>query len=130
MFPKEGGNMKLKDSGNRRKFETGAVRDVITGKGRFDLVSPIALKRLAIHTQNGALKYSDRNWEKGIKLSSFIDSGIRHYLDFLEGKRDEDHLAASMWNAQAAIHTEELIKRGLLPKSLNDLPDYTGGKHD
>lgn len=118
-------NFIIKDSGKRREFESGAVRDVITGKGRFDLLSPIALKRLAQHTESGALKYSDRNWEKGIKLSSFIDSGIRHFFDYLEGKRDEDHLAAVMWNAQGAIHTEELIKRGLLPKELNDLPNYS-----
>lgn len=28
----------LEDSGNRTKFESGAVRDIHTGKGRFDLV--------------------------------------------------------------------------------------------
>lgn len=28
----------LKDSGNRREFETGAVRDMQEGKGRMDLV--------------------------------------------------------------------------------------------
>lgn len=30
--------MEIKDSGNRRKFETGAVRDVAEGKGRCDLL--------------------------------------------------------------------------------------------
>ena len=29
---------KIKDSGERRKFETGAVRDISEGKGRFDLL--------------------------------------------------------------------------------------------
>ena len=28
----------IKDSGNRTKFETGAVRDIQQGKGRFDLM--------------------------------------------------------------------------------------------
>lgn len=30
--------MKIKDSGNRTEFESGAVRDIQGGKGRFDLV--------------------------------------------------------------------------------------------
>lgn len=125
------GNKKFKviDSGKgRRKFGTGAVRDVIEGKGRFDLVSPIALMRLAQHYQNGANKYEDRNWERGIKLSVYIDSGIRHFIRHLEGDRTEDHLAAVMWNAAGAIHTEEMIERGLLPKELNDLPNYISKK--
>ena len=28
----------IKDSGERREFETGAVRDMAEGKGRFDLM--------------------------------------------------------------------------------------------
>ena len=28
----------IKDTGNRREFETGAVRDISTGKGRCDLM--------------------------------------------------------------------------------------------
>ena len=30
--------MELKDSGTRREFETGAVRDICEGKGRCDLL--------------------------------------------------------------------------------------------
>ena len=114
----------LKDSGNRRKFQTGAVRDVTTLKGAYHLLSPIAKRRLAIHSQKGAIKYSERNWEKGIPLSSFFDSACRHLDDYLEGKTDEDHLAAAFWNIQGLIHTEEMIHRGLLPKELDDMPNY------
>lgn len=32
--------MELKDSGNRREFTTGAVRDIGDGKGRCDLLPP------------------------------------------------------------------------------------------
>ena len=64
----------LPDSGERIEFETGAVRDTTTGKGRYDLLSPIAIKRLAQHFENGGLKYKDRNWEKGIPLKRFLDS--------------------------------------------------------
>tara|TARA_R110001606_G_scaffold191714_1_gene339649 strand:- start:15 stop:356 length:342 start_codon:yes stop_codon:yes gene_type:complete len=45
---------------------------------------------------------------------------------FLEGHRDEDHMAAAMWNIGAVIHVGEMIERGLLPKELDDLPNYLG----
>ena len=116
--------MKIKDSGTRRNFESGAVRDAEEGKGRFDLITPIALTRLARHYENGAVKYDARNWEKGIPLSTFMDSTLRHLNKYREGIRDEDHMAAALWNVAGFIHTEEMIKRGLLPEELNDLPCY------
>lgn len=105
-------------------FATGSRRDNRKGKGRFDLLSPIVLKRDAVHLENGAVKYGDRNWEKGQPLSTYYDSASRHLASFLEGMRDEDHLAAVRWNVAAMMHTEEMIRRGLLPKELNDLPHY------
>jgi hypothetical protein len=115
----------VKDSGTRQKFRTGAVRDIQQGKGRFDLISPIFLRRLAKHYENGAVKYGDRNWEKGIPLVRFLDSALRHLNEWKEGYREEDHLAASAWNIACIIHTEEMIERGLLPKELADgVPSY------
>jgi len=114
----------VKDSGKRQEFKTGSVRDTNIGKGRYDLISPLMLQRLAKHFENGAVKYGDRNWEKGQPLSRYFDSAVRHLYKHLEGQRDEDHLAAAIWNVGAMIHTEELIERGLLPKELNDLPNY------
>lgn len=119
------GKFVIKDSGKRRKFIKGAVRDVVKGKGRFDLISPIALMRLAKHYENGAGKYDDRNWEKGIPLSVYLDSAERHLNRFKEGHCEEDHMTAVAWNAFGLVHTEEMIKRGLLPKELDDLPNYT-----
>jgi len=113
-----------KDSGNRRTFETGAVRDRAKGKGRYDLLSPIAIDRLAKLYERGGEKYDPRNWEKGMPLSQFVDSGLRHFFNYLEGKREEDHLAAVMWNSAGAIYTEEMIKRKLLPISFDDMPNY------
>jgi len=117
-------NFELKDSGKRQEFTTGAVRDTAEGKGRYDLISPIATKRLAIVLEKGAKKYSSRNWEKGMNLARLIDSAKRHLDQFLEGNRDEDHAGQAMFNVMALIHTEEMIKRGLLPEELNDLPNY------
>lgn len=113
-----------KDSGERRQFNTGAQRDVVTDKGRYDLISPIMIERLAKLLQRGAEKYNDRNWEKGMPLSVYMDSGMRHLYKFLEGHRDEDHLIAAIWNLQALLHIEEMVKRGALSKDLLDLPNY------
>jgi hypothetical protein len=115
---------KVKDSGVRQEFNTGAVRDIQKGKGRFDLISPIALIRLAKHYENGAVKYGDHNWQKGMPLSRYLDSLIRHAYKLLMGMDDEDHAAAIAWNAFAYIHTKELIDRGKLPKKLDDIIKY------
>jgi hypothetical protein len=82
------------------------------------------MKRLAQHTQRGGQIRGDRNWEKGMPLSAVIDSAIRHLYDFLEGKRNEDHLAAGAWNIMVAMHVIEMIQRGNLPADLDDLPNY------
>lgn len=111
----------VKDSGKRQQFSTGSVRDTQEGKGRYDLITPIGLRRLAIHYENGAKKYGDRNWEKGQPLGRYLESAIRHIYTFLEGSRDEDHLAAAAWNILACIHTEEKIKAGELPEELDNL---------
>lgn len=112
----------VKDSGERREFATGSVRDVRKGKGRYDLIPPYSLRRLAKHYENGAIKYGDRNWEKGQPIASYVDSLIRHGQDYLEGDRSEDHMAAVAWNAFAAMWTLEMIRQGKLPKSYNDMP--------
>jgi hypothetical protein len=72
----------------------------------------------------GAAKYAERNWERGMPFSRCVASLKRHLMKYQQGKRDEDHLAAIMFNAMALIHYEEMIERGLLPADLNDMPDY------
>lgn len=114
----------VKDSGKRTSFNSGAVRDLRIGKGRFDLISPIFLKQLAIVCEEGGRKYTDRNWEKGMPLMQFIDSAERHINDYKEGKRDENHLVQSAWNLMCFCHTQEMIGRGLLPEKLDDRPNY------
>lgn len=61
LYNKPPGKFILKDSGEREKFDSGMVRDQRTGKGRFDLISPIALRRLAVIYEKGAIKYESRN---------------------------------------------------------------------
>jgi hypothetical protein len=120
--------MKLKDSGKRESFDTGMIREPEMGRGRYDLISPIALNALAIHMGLGAEKYTDRNWERGGKLSRHLNSAMRHLHQFQEGLRDEDHLSAAVFNIFAITHDLEMIKRKKLPKELSDLPSYVGRK--
>ncbi len=81
---------------------------------------PNATLRLARHYENGAKKYADRNWEKGLPISSFIDSGYRHFLKYVAGWTDEDHLAAVAWNVLGAMWTEDMYPE------LQDLPSRKG----
>lgn len=104
---KGGTEMTIKDSGTRRQFDSGAVRDMQEGKGRCDLLPACAILRVARHFEAGAKKYDDRNWEKGIPVGSFIDSAIRHLMKYLDGQVDEDHLCAAGWNILCAMWTEE-----------------------
>lgn len=45
----------IKDSGERTRFDTGAVRDMHTGKGRMDLLPWEALVEVSKHCEEGAL---------------------------------------------------------------------------
>jgi hypothetical protein len=119
----------VKDSGNRQEFGTGSVRDTNEGKGRFDLIPTDALRRLAIHYQNGAKKYGDRNWEKGQPLGRYLDSAMRHLLAVIDGKTDEDHVSAVSWNMFAYLHTLEMIRSLKLPATLDDL-NHSGCPQD
>ena len=97
----------ISDSGERTSFSSGAVRDLHQGKGRCDLLPMCVLLRLAKHYENGALKYEERNWEKGIPAHSFADSALRHILKYMDGYTDEDHLIAAIWNLCGLAWTEE-----------------------
>jgi hypothetical protein len=140
----------LKDSGTRRDFGTGAVRDAADGKGRCDLLPLdvtasylknnmlsvidtyikygntkflwLAIENFCEHTgwdffsmlleaskqfEDGARKYGDNNWRKGIPLHCYIDSAVRHYLKFRRGDTDEPHDRAVCWNLLCAIWTHE-----------------------
>lgn len=136
----------IKDSGERRSFETGAVRDIQEGKGRCDLMPlkvvawvldgdnvlyrislfqetgdtehlRIALRSFTIafdgladmflevskHFEDGAKKYGENNWQKGIPANCYIDSAVRHYLKWLRGDTDEPHDRAFVWNIMCCI---------------------------
>ena len=114
--------MIIKDSGTRTNFTTGAVRDAQEGKGRMDLMPVRALFEVAKVMEEGARKYAARNWEAGMPLHRYMDSGLRHALKHLRGDKDEPHLAMACWNLLCCLDTQLRIEEGLLPADLNDLP--------
>jgi hypothetical protein len=96
----------IKDSGERTEFGTGAVRDMHSGKGRMDLLPWEALVEVSKHCEEGALKYGERNCEKGIPIHSLIDSAFRHLAKYMMGMKDEPHLRAACWNCLFALYME------------------------
>lgn len=98
--------MSIKDSGERTEFTTGAQRDMHAGKGRFDLLPWHAIHDVAKHCEEGALKYGERNVDKGIPQHSFIDSAFRHLKNYWTGETDEPHLRAAAWNILWALDQE------------------------
>lgn len=144
---------KIKDSGDRTEFSSGAVRDMHEGKGRCDLTPinvmgryayyieddedaanilnaieafqrtrdtdhlynalgtfsknftnwPTMFLEVAKHFEDGAKKYGESNWQKGIPPKCYIDSAVRHYLKWRRGDNDENHNLAFCWNLMCCI---------------------------
>lgn len=78
-----------------------------------------ALLEVSIHYEEGAEKYGEHNWEKGIPAHSFVDSAIRHYIKLRRGDKDERHDRAFIWNLLGLLWTIEHHSE------LNDLPYCT-----
>ena len=114
----------------REVFKGGAIKERQRGKLRVDLISPLAEKRLAERLGDGAAKYGERNWERGIPVSRTLASTLRHLAAYRRGERDEDHLAAAYCNLMFALHTEEAVKRGVLPQNLLDVDFYVAPENE
>lgn len=57
----------------------------------------------------GAIKYEANNWRKGMPLTCYLDSGMRHYFKARTGIDDEPHYRGPVWNLLCAIWTAENI---------------------
>ena len=155
----------IKDSGARKQFPSGAVRDISKGKGRCDLLplgevaellgSPClsyialfqndpapqhlqtamvefiaesafpdawtAVLEVSVHFEEGCEKYGEDNWQKGIPVKHYIDSGVRHYLKHLRGDDDERHDRAFLWNLLCAMWTTRNM-----PELVRGMPELVG----
>jgi hypothetical protein len=110
----------IRDSGERREFATGAVRDMAEGKGDMVSIPWEAILRLSKHYEAGAKKYARWNFRKGIPVSSFIDSALRHLAKYQCGEDDEDHLSAAAFNVLGAMLMENTVPE------MQDLPARDG----
>lgn len=59
---------------------------------------PELMLETSIHFEEGAKKYGENNWQKGIPIKCYIDSAVRHYLKWRKGDTDEPHDRAFVWN--------------------------------
>lgn len=88
-------------------YQSGALRSNDAVNERWDLITPAGLRRLAMTCAEGAKKYGERNWERGLPASDLLNHAIRHIYMYLEGDTAEDHLAHAAWNILAVCHFEE-----------------------
>lgn len=120
------------------QYETGARRDNDHEKVQPALISPFFIYQLGQVMRYGAYErkqesgedgYGPRNWEKGIPESRLIGSGFRHLLAIMMGDRSEDHVGQLGFAVMALSHTREMVRRGLLPRSLLDWPTWDPTEH-
>lgn len=64
-----------------------------------------AMLELSIHFREGAEKYGEDNWKKGIPEWSYFSSAVRHLLKCIRGDEDENHKRAFMWNIMCLMWT-------------------------
>jgi hypothetical protein len=94
---------------------------------RFDLISPYALKALADTYAEGAKKYGDRNYLKGLPYSNLINHALNHIHLFQMGDTSEPHMAHAAWNLLTII---EFHESGLAEEKGLDDRYYKGGQDD
>jgi hypothetical protein len=102
-----------KDSGTRQQYASGMHRDTTEGKIQYGLAldGPM-FKRYAELMTRGAVKYEARNWMKAAgkeELERFRDSALRHFMQWYNGDRDEDHAAAVIFNLNGAEYVAEKL---------------------
>jgi hypothetical protein len=103
-----GGFKEMKtEQNNQVKFSTGAIRSNDAESARYDLITPIGLRRLAERYALGSKKYGDFNWEKGMPINDLLNHALSHINQFLSGDRSDDHLAGAAWGLMASMHSQE-----------------------
>lgn len=58
----------------------------------------MAMLEVGKHYEDGARKYSENNWRKGIDPKIYFDSASRHLMKCMAGWIDEPHDRAFLWN--------------------------------
>lgn len=101
------GRTTYKTGAQRGSSVAGESRDVSKLTPRYDLISPIALRRLAETHAEGADRYGQYNWRAGMPFTDTLNHCLAHINAYLTGDKSEDHLAHAAWNLFALMHFEE-----------------------
>lgn len=87
--------------------ERGGVRETSYGKGLYQYMSFVGLKRLAQRYEYGMRKYgASDDYKRGLPTGDCMDSIQRHWNDYMSGDNSEDHMAAIAWNAFCVMEME------------------------
>jgi hypothetical protein len=76
---------------DQHNFRSDRGHKEVDGKLRYDLIPPSLELELAKVVTAGALKYGDRNWEKGIPTDECIGAIKRHLARFQLGQEFSPH---------------------------------------
>lgn len=99
-----------------------------TQKLRLELIPPSLLKAVGAVLTYGAVKYADRNWEKGTNWTRILGSLERHLLAFKNGEdNDPESGLPHLWHVacnitfliefqEASLGTDDRAKRKLLDR--------------
>lgn len=108
----------VKDSGQRKQFGGGMVRDTEEGKVDYtNLLHGPMMERWATHLTKAKVKYPDvtpgtPNWTLAggeEELARFRQSAFRHFIQWIQGDTDEDHAAAIYFNVNGAEYVKEKL---------------------
>ena len=108
-----------------RSFDGGATRDTNIDKLQYEgFLSPLVLRRYAEFMHKHRKQSDDKlraadNWQRGIPLEVYADSGWRHLMDWWGWQRKcwnpkegiEEALCALLFNVMGALH--EILKKRL-----------------
>ena len=98
--------MRINNSGFKRN-------DTNPTKPRYDLIPTWLLTDLATLYADGASRFGERNWELANAkedLVSFKASAFRHFMDYMNGAENEDHLARTIFNLAGMEHVKKQLK--------------------
>lgn len=109
-------NPAAESDGDKTTFSTGAQRGSDHEDCFLHMIPPEALYAYGRAFAEGAKKYGENNWLKGLPFSSLVNHAMHHILKFVEGDASEDHLGHCLWNIGALIHFSKHMPE------LNDLP--------
>jgi hypothetical protein len=107
------------DTGDKKEFASGMVRNAATGKIEYDRVFEGPLfERWAAHLTKGAAIYPDRedgsaNWTLAngpAELIRFRKSAVRHFIQAMRGDDDEDHFAAVCFNLNGMLYVRSRME--------------------